>query len=86
MDLGEIDWWCGVDSIGSEQGSAAVCCECGDEPLGFGTIQLVIDITSGVLKMLYGVFNSFHSKQIMDFHIHRKIIAVSCDFTVDAFD
>jgi hypothetical protein len=31
-----------VDSIGSGQGPAVGCCECGDEPSGSGTTELVI--------------------------------------------
>jgi hypothetical protein len=33
---------CGVDSPGSGQGPLAGCCECGDEPSGSGTTELVI--------------------------------------------
>jgi hypothetical protein len=43
MDLGEINWGLGhgVDSTGSGLGSLAGCCECGDEPLGYGATELV---------------------------------------------
>jgi hypothetical protein len=39
MDLVDIVWgWgCGVDSFGSGLGPVADSCECGEEPLGFGT-------------------------------------------------
>jgi hypothetical protein len=36
MDLGEIGWGGGVDSIGSGQRPVAGCCEYGDEPSGSG--------------------------------------------------
>jgi hypothetical protein len=32
---------CGVDSPGSEEGSLAGCCECGDEPPGSGATDLI---------------------------------------------
>jgi hypothetical protein len=37
------DWLggCGLDSTGSEQGPVAGCCECGDEPSGSCTTELV---------------------------------------------
>jgi hypothetical protein len=43
MHLREISWGGGGggDSPGSGQGSLAGCCECGDEPLGSGTTELV---------------------------------------------
>jgi hypothetical protein len=44
MDLREIVWGGGeleVDSLGSEWGSLAGCCECGDEPSGSSATELV---------------------------------------------
>jgi hypothetical protein len=41
MDLREIGWGCGVDSPGSGYGSLVGYCECGDEPLGSGTMESV---------------------------------------------
>jgi hypothetical protein len=45
MDLREIGLGggvgCGLDSIGSGQGSVAGCCECGDEPTGSYATELV---------------------------------------------
>jgi hypothetical protein len=39
--LGRLAWGCGLDSTGSEQGSVAGCCECGDEPSGSCATELV---------------------------------------------
>jgi hypothetical protein len=44
MDLGEIGWGCGVNSIGSGLGPVAGCCECSDKHSGFGTTELVSHI------------------------------------------
>jgi hypothetical protein len=42
MDLREIGLGvCGLDSTGSGQGPLAGCCECGDEPSGFCSTELV---------------------------------------------
>jgi hypothetical protein len=41
MNLGEIDWGCGMDSTGSGLMPVAGCCECGDEPSGFGSTEVV---------------------------------------------
>jgi hypothetical protein len=44
MDLGEIGLaggGGGLDSTSSGQGPVAGCCECGDEPSGFGATELV---------------------------------------------
>jgi hypothetical protein len=41
MDLREIGLGCGLDSTGSGQGPVAGCCECGDEPSGSCTAELV---------------------------------------------
>jgi hypothetical protein len=42
MDLRKIDWvGCGVDFSGSGYGPLAGCCECGDEPSGSGSTELV---------------------------------------------
>jgi hypothetical protein len=53
MDLEEIGWGgCGVDSPGSGEGPLGGSCECSDEPLGSGAMELVrlgliyFDITS----------------------------------------
>jgi hypothetical protein len=39
--LGRLAGGCGVDSPGSGYGSLTGCCECGDEPSGSGTTELV---------------------------------------------
>jgi hypothetical protein len=39
--LGRLAWGCGLDSTGSGQGPVAGCCECGDEPSGSCTTELV---------------------------------------------
>jgi hypothetical protein len=43
LDLRELGWGggSGLDSTGSGQGPVAGCCECGDEPSGFGATELV---------------------------------------------
>jgi hypothetical protein len=41
LDLREIGWGCGLDSTGSGQRPVASCCECGDEPSGSCTTELV---------------------------------------------
>jgi hypothetical protein len=41
MDLRGIGWGCGVDSTG--QGPVASCCECGDEPSGYCTMELLVN-------------------------------------------
>jgi hypothetical protein len=41
MDLTENGWGCGVDSPGSGQGPVTCFCECGDEPSGSGSTELV---------------------------------------------
>jgi hypothetical protein len=42
MDLGDLRGRgaCGADSNDSGLGLAAGCCECGDEPLGSGTMEI----------------------------------------------
>jgi hypothetical protein len=42
MVFGEIDWGCEVDLVGSGEGPAAGCCECGDEPSCSSATELVI--------------------------------------------
>jgi hypothetical protein len=42
IDLGEIGWGCGVDSVGSGYGPVVVCCEYGDEPSGSGAMELIV--------------------------------------------
>jgi hypothetical protein len=42
MDLGEIGWGCGVDSVGSGYVPVVVCCEYGDEPSGSGATELIV--------------------------------------------
>jgi hypothetical protein len=39
--LGRLAWRCGMDSTSSGQVWAAGCCECGDEPSGSCTTELV---------------------------------------------
>jgi hypothetical protein len=39
--LGRLAGGCEVDSPGSGQGPLANCCECGDEPSGSSTAELV---------------------------------------------
>jgi hypothetical protein len=42
MDLREIGWGeCGLDSTGSGYGQVVSYCECGDEPLGSYTMEVV---------------------------------------------
>jgi hypothetical protein len=36
-----LAWGCGLDSTGSGQGPVSGCCECGDEPSGSCTTELV---------------------------------------------
>jgi hypothetical protein len=43
IDLKEIGWGCGVDSIGSGQGPVAGSCEHGDETSGSGVTELVTE-------------------------------------------
>jgi hypothetical protein len=47
--LGRLAWGCGLDSTGSGQGPVAGCCDCGDEPLGSCTTELVSYMYSVVL-------------------------------------
>jgi hypothetical protein len=50
MYLREIDLeGCGLDSTGSGQGPVAGCCQCGDEPSGSCTTELVTQLVSRVL-------------------------------------
>jgi hypothetical protein len=39
--LGRLAGWYGVDSLGSEKGPVACCCEYSDEPSGCGTTEFV---------------------------------------------
>jgi hypothetical protein len=41
MGLSEIGWEGGLDSTGSGKGPVVSCCECGDEPSGYCTTELV---------------------------------------------
>jgi hypothetical protein len=47
MDLSEIGFGgCGLDSTGSGQGPVAGCCDCGDEPPGSCSTELVRKLVS----------------------------------------
>jgi hypothetical protein len=41
MELREIGWGCRVNSVGSEYGTVVGSCECGDEPSGSDTTEIV---------------------------------------------
>jgi hypothetical protein len=54
MDLGEIGWGGGLDSVGSGYWPLVCCWWCTDEPLGSGTTWLVsYGFTSHFIQMLY---------------------------------
>jgi hypothetical protein len=41
-----LAWRCGLYSAGSGQGSVAGCGECGDEPSGSCTMELVFELVT----------------------------------------
>jgi hypothetical protein len=55
MNLREIDLGgCGLDSTGLGQGPVAGCCECGDEPSGSCSTQLIQPpLLQIVIKFIY---------------------------------
>jgi hypothetical protein len=48
--LGRLARGCGLDSTGSGYGPVMSCCECGDEPLGSCTTELVSVYSEGLKK------------------------------------
>jgi hypothetical protein len=60
VDLREIGLGGGLDSPGSGQGSLAGCCECGDEPSGPDTTELVSQLHLHRSVFITGLIHKFH--------------------------